>query len=145
MIEHVNRDEIIALRHAVLRPGLPVETVHYPEDESPEIFHLADRDADGSIISCVSFFRDDRDGRPAWRFRGMATVPERRSAGVGGRLLEAAVVEVARRGGELVWCNGRVTAAAFYQRHGFVVDGDEFALPPTYLPHYVFVRALISA
>jgi GNAT superfamily N-acetyltransferase len=140
VVERVTRDEILPVRHSVLRPGLPVETAFYPEDDGPDVFHLAERDG-GAVIACATFFPEPLDGEPAWRFRGMATLPEYRSRGVGGRLLEAGVAEVARRGGTLVWCNGRSGAAAFYRRHGFGIRGDEFDLPPIG-PHYRFVRAL---
>jgi GNAT superfamily N-acetyltransferase len=141
MIECVPREEIFDLRWSVLRAGLPREAAEYPEDAYPQTFHLAARDPDGSVTCCGTFFPDPFDGAPAWRLRGMATWPERRGAGVGGRLLEAGVAEVAARGGRLLWCNGRVGAAGFYQRHGFDIRGDVFDLPPIG-PHYVFVRII---
>jgi GNAT superfamily N-acetyltransferase len=140
VIEEVTRDEIIALRHSVLRPNLPVESAYYPEDDHPEIFHLADRNG-LAVIACVTFFPEDLDGEAAWRFRGLATDAGHRNRGVGGRLLEAGVAAVADRGGSLVWCNGRVAATAFYQRHGFTIRGEEFDLPPIGA-HFRFVRRL---
>jgi predicted GNAT family N-acyltransferase len=145
MIGPVTRDEIVPLRHLVLRPGLPVETAMYPEDDTPGIFHLAERDPDGTIVACVTFFPEDLDGEPAWRFRGMATRAERRNTGIGGRLLEAGVAEVVQRGGRVIWCNGRTAAEAFYRRHGFTSRGEQFMLPPVESPHYLFVRHLPSA
>jgi predicted GNAT family N-acyltransferase len=142
MIEEVTRDEIVPIRHEVLRAGLPVESALYPEDESPDVFHLAERDPDGTIIACVTFFPDSLDGEPAWRFRGMATLEFRRNTGTGGRLLEAGVDEVAKRGGTRVWCNGRSAASAFYLRHGFKIIGDEFTSGPHNIPHYVFARTV---
>jgi predicted GNAT family N-acyltransferase len=143
MIEMVTRDEIVAVRHEVLRPGRPVETALYPEDEFPGVFHLADRDPDGRVIACATFFPDDLDGQPAWRLRGMATLQGHRSSGIGGRLLEAGIVEVARRGGTRVWCNGRSSAGAFYRRHGFSAISDEFMAGPNHLvPHFRFARTL---
>jgi GNAT superfamily N-acetyltransferase len=145
VIIRVTRDEILPLRHAVMRPNLPVETAMYPEDDTPGVFHLAEREPDG-IISCATFFPDalpdQPDGDRAWRFRGMATRPERRNAGIGGKLLEYGIDEVARLGAPLVWCNGRAEADAFYRRHGFVTVGEEFLLAPHHTPHYVYVRTL---
>jgi GNAT superfamily N-acetyltransferase len=140
VVERVSRDEILPVRHSVLRPGLPVETAYYPEDGWPDAFHLAERD-DGAVVACATFFPEPLDGAPAWRFRGMATLAAYRNRGIGGRLLEAGVAEVADRGGMLVWCNGRSGAANFYRRHGFATLGDEFDLPPIG-PHYRFVRVL---
>jgi predicted GNAT family N-acyltransferase len=141
VIEQLTRDEILHLRHSVLRPGLPEDTARYPADADPDAFHLAARDADGTVISCVSFYPEALQDEPAWRFRGMATAPGQRGRGIGGELLEAGVAEVVRRGGRLVWCNGRTTARAFYERHGFTARGEEFDSPPAG-PHYVMVRPL---
>jgi predicted GNAT family N-acyltransferase len=142
VIEHVRRDEILQVRHQVLRPTLPPETAEYAEDSDPDVFHLGVRNEAGDVIACVTFFPEALDGVPGWRFRGMATVAEHRNRGLGGELLEAAVDEVVRRGGALVWCYGRSAAGDFYRRHGFVTRGDEFSHPPLYIPHYVFVREL---
>jgi predicted GNAT family N-acyltransferase len=142
VIEEVTRDEVVPLRHEVLRTGLPIETARYPEDDSPQVFHLADREPDGTIIACVSFFPEDLGGEPGWRFRGMATRESRRNTGVGGRLLEAGVDEVVKRGGTLVWCNGRSAASAFYLRHGFKIISDEYVSGPRLIPHYLFARSL---
>jgi predicted GNAT family N-acyltransferase len=141
VIELVMREEILPLRHRVLRPNLAPEAAKYPEDSHPEIFHMATRDDDGTIIACVTFLPQPIDDVPAWRFRGMATAAEHRGRGVGGLLLEAGLEEVSRRDGTLVWCNGRSAAAAFYQRHGFAIRGEEFELPPVGW-HFVFVRDL---
>jgi predicted GNAT family N-acyltransferase len=109
------------------------------------VFHLGDREVDGRIIACVTFFPDDLDGRPAWRFRGMATLEKYRNTGVGGRLLEAGIDEVARRGGTRVWCNGRSSAGDFYRRHGFTEVSDEFIAGPHSIPHFLFARSLSPA
>jgi GNAT superfamily N-acetyltransferase len=152
VIEQVDRDEILPVRHAVLRPNLPIETAMYAEDAHPEVFHLAGRDDIGEVVACVTFFPDPltiptgRGGRapvardvPAWRFRGMATLPDHRNRGLGGELLQAGVIEATRRGARLIWCNGRSGAKAFYLRHGFTIRSEEFEIPPIG-PHYVFVR-----
>jgi GNAT superfamily N-acetyltransferase len=141
VIECVPREEIFELRWSVLRPGLPRHTAEYVEDAYPDVFHLAARDPDGTVVCCGTFFPDPLDGAPAWRLRGMATRPERRGEGTGGALLDAGVAEVAARGGRLLWCNGRVGAAGFYQRHGFTIQGDVFEIPPIG-PHHVFVRTI---
>jgi predicted GNAT family N-acyltransferase len=137
VIEQVTRVKILPLRHRILRPGLPVSEAMYPQDTTPGVFHLADCDPDGRVIGCATFIPEDLDGAPAWRLRGMATAEDRRNCGVGGALLQAGLAEIRRRGGNLVWCNGRSTARDFYLRHGFVSQGEEFSPPPQYLPHYV--------
>ena len=140
-IDIVPREVIFGLRWSMLRPGLPSESAVYPEDDNPEVFHVAARDGlTGELIGCATFFPEVLDGVPAWRFRGMATAESRRNQGIGGQVLEYGVAEAARRGATRVWCNGRSPARAFYERHDFTVVGDEFDLPPVG-PHFVFIRS----
>jgi predicted GNAT family N-acyltransferase len=141
IIERAPREEIFELRWSVLRPGRPRPTAEFPQDAYPETFHLAARDPDGRVVCCGTFFPDPLDGAPAWRVRGMATSPERQGEGIGGRLLETGVAEVAARGGRVLWCNGRAGATTFYQRHGFEIRGDLFDIPGVG-PHSMFVRVI---
>lgn len=141
-IELADRAEIFELRRSALRPHLPPEASVYPEEGHPETFYLAARDPrTGTVIGCATFFPQPLDGEPGWRFRGMATVAELRGRGIGAAVLLRGVDEVVRRGGRLVWCNGRTGAAGFYERNGFARQGAEFDVPPLG-PHYLFVRHL---
>lgn len=138
----VSLDEIFELRHAVLRPGLPAQTAHFPQDDHPGVFHIAAYDDDGVVVGCVTFFPAPFDGAPgasAYRFRGMGTAPEVRGQGYGAALVAAGLAEAARAGADYVWCNGRTSARGFYERLGFTVYGAEFTVQPSG-PHYVFAR-----
>ncbi|MDI2129257.1 GNAT family N-acetyltransferase [Yinghuangia seranimata] len=137
-IERVDLSEIFQLRWDVLRPGWPREAAEYPTDAVPGCFHMAMYDDTDTVVSCVTFFPEDYDGRPAYRFRGMGTVEALRGKGLGADLLTAALAECAKEGGTLAWCNGRTSARNFYERLGFTARGDEFLTADTKIPHYVF-------
>jgi GNAT superfamily N-acetyltransferase len=77
----------------------------------------------------------------AWRLRGMATAEGLRGAGIGTRLLRAAVDHVRAEGGTLVWCNARVGALAFYEREGFTAAGERYE-DPELGPHVPMQRDL---
>lgn len=139
----VEAEDIVALRQVVLRPGQPRAASEYPEDAVARHFGAV---FDGRVVGCATFFPADYpgpdvpaqlQGLAAWRLRGMATDESVRSAGVGSAVLREGLAAVAAVGAELVWCNARSTAVGFYQRHGFVREGEEFlfggAVP---LPHY---------
>lgn len=144
--------EVIPLRMAVLRPGQPYDASRYLGEAAG--FNVAARE-DGRLIGCATFFPQafpgpgEEDGPPdalvpaeavglvGWRLRGMATLPELRSTGVGSAVLTAGLAGVRAAGGELVWCNGRTQAMTFYGRHGFVVVGSEFMSGGAEkVPHY---------
>ena len=71
----------------------------------------------------------------------MATAPEVRGTGVGGKILEACLDEIVKRQGAYLWCNARASAAGFYQRYQFAIVSDVFDIP-TIGPHYVMKRPL---
>jgi predicted GNAT family N-acyltransferase len=134
------------LRRAVLRPAWPLGSAMHGDD-NPDAIHLAAFDDDVLVGTCLVLPRPYplRPGRPdAWQLRGMATVPERRSQGVGAAVLAAAVDEVRRRGGRLLWCDARTSAVPFYAQHGFSTEGEEFLHAESGIPHYRMWRELPS-
>ena len=136
----ITAEETIPLRLAVLRPGLPREAAIFPEDARAVHFGAF---RDGEIVAIASLLREDLPGEAGrgWRLRGMATAEAAQSQGIGGQLLRACLHYVAARGGEILWCNARTEAAAFYAKHGFAVRGEEFEIPGVG-PHFVMWKRL---
>ncbi len=139
VLRRASLDEILALRHAVLRPGLPLDAAAFDGDDAPGSHHFGAFDGP-EAIGCLSFMRRDRDGA-AHQLRGMATAPAVRGAGIGRLLLgfgeEALLAETGIRG---LWCNARVESVGFYERLGWVVVSEVFEVAGVG-PHRVMVRA----
>jgi ribosomal protein S18 acetylase RimI-like enzyme len=133
------------LRRAVLRPGWPAGSPMHGDD-NPDAVHLAALDEDGRVVgSCVVLPRAYplRPDEPnAWQLRGMATAPELQGQGIGSRLVAAALEEIRRRDGRLVWCDARTSAVGFYERNGFTAAGTEFRHAESGIPHYRMWRIL---
>lgn len=144
-VERVPPAATYALRRRVLRPGQPVESVHFPVDDDPATAAFAARGPDGTVVGSAIVYPEpcpwapDRPG--AWRLRGMATEPGRRGHGIGARVLAAALDHIVRQGGRLVWCNARTPAQRFYERAGFVTRGDGW-IDPDIGPHAAMWRWL---
>jgi predicted GNAT family N-acyltransferase len=121
-VDEVAPEVTYPLRRAVLRPN--GGEVTWAGDEDPATFHLAAR-AGGRIVGVVRFSPAPCPWRPAvrspWQLRGMATDATVRGTGAGRALLADGLARVAARGGDLVWCDARTTAAGFYERFGFAV------------------------
>jgi len=143
IICRVSVDAILDLRHRLLRAGLPKESAQFPGDEIPSTWHLAvfNSRADGTPpISCASFMLNSYKDQPAWQLRGMATEHGRQSKGIGGELLRCGEALIAADSGvRLFWCNARVPAIRFYEKHGWRVDSEEFEIP-TAGPHRKMVK-----
>jgi predicted GNAT family N-acyltransferase len=137
--------EIIDLRHAILRAGLPRDTAIFPGDEKPEAIHVVAETSDGRIVGCVTLHPSTWKGEPAWQLRGMATHAVVRGAGVG-RAMLSYVDQQVRSGSDVrqMWCNARVPAAGFYERAGWMVKSEPFEIP-TAGPHVRMSKHLDAA
>ena len=140
-------EEILPLRWEILRPGFPRETAIFAGDEAPETFHLG-AFAGGQLAGVASYYREPLPEKPelprAWQLRGMATRLEVRGVGLGRALLEFGEKVIRERGGAFLWCNARIVAVGFYQRHGWETLGEEFVIP-TVGPHFRMVRRWVEA
>jgi predicted GNAT family N-acyltransferase len=129
-VEEVPVGVVLPLRSAVLRDGGPADL---PGDDDPATVHLAARTADGRVAGVVRLSPAPcpwRDADAPWQLRAMATDAAVRGTGTGRALVTAGLALVGARGGDLVWCNARVTAAGFYERMGFTGVTDPFDVPP---------------
>lgn len=115
---------ILELRHALLRPGLPQEAAQFDGDTLTGTAHFGAFVAERNV-GCLSFMQATWQGRSALQLRGMAVAQAWQRHGVGSALLRFALAECAA---EPVWCNARLFAVAFYERHGFVIVGDTFEI-----------------
>ena len=135
---------IVDLRHRMLRAGLPKEAGQFPGDDAPSTWHVGvftSREENGGPLSCASFMLNSYKDEPAWQLRGMCTASAHQSKGLGGKLLACAETEIIKDSNvRLFWCNARVPALRFYERHGWKVDSEEFDIP-TAGPHRKMVKA----
>ncbi len=143
-IRPITAEQTLELRHPILRPGRPRETAVFPGDDAPQSHHFGAY-LDGKLVGVATIhyvpLLDRPDFDSAYQVRGMATVEEMRGKGAGAALLMACIDEAKQAGGQWLWCNARVGAAGFYQRHGFNVQGGIFDIPDVG-PHYRMIRPL---
>ena len=69
----------------------------------------------------------------------MAVAPESRGHGVGLALLERVRDFTVRSGGGLLWCNARVPAQRFYEKHGWRTMSEILDIP-TAGPHVKMIK-----
>jgi predicted GNAT family N-acyltransferase len=140
-VEEVPAEVTYALRAAVLRPD--GGEITWAGDEDPATFHLAAHIA-GRLVGVVRFSPAPcpwQEATAPWQLRGMATEAPVRGTGVGRAMVADGLARVAARGGDLVWCHARVTAAGFYERMGFAAVTSEYDKPGIGL-HVGMVRSV---
>lgn len=125
--------EVIDLRHAILRAGLPRTTAIFDGDDAPTTRHFV-AERDGRVVGCITIVLSASEGQPAYQLRGMAVDPSLQRLGVGRKLLDAVETFVRASDVKQLWCNARTPAVPFYERHGWTIVSDEFVIP-TAGPH----------
>lgn len=112
------RDAARPIRYEVfvLEQGVPLEIEW--DDMDPLCVHAVAYD-DGRAVGTGRLLPDGHIGR-------MAVLGKVRGRGIGGALLDALMAQAKARGDQTVVLNAQTHAAAFYLRHGFVHEGDEF-------------------
>jgi GNAT superfamily N-acetyltransferase len=147
-VRRARADEVVALRHAVLRPHAALTDAVFPGDDGPVAAHFCAEDGDGKIIGVASVWPEAPPWAPestgAWHLRGMATDPVWRGRGVGAAVLAALTDHVTTAGGQLLWCNARAKAVPFYRRAGFNTRGEGWEVP-VIGPHVAMTKELTAA
>jgi hypothetical protein len=135
--------DIFALRHAELRPGLPLDAARFDGDDETETQHFAAfRPDDPEPVGCASLMARPWQGEPAFQLRGMATRAALVRRGIGTALLGGVEWAVcAATPVRILWCHARLAALPFYRRSAWEVVSDVFDIPSVG-PHHTMVRRL---
>lgn len=126
-VRRANPEDVVDLRHRVLRAGRPRETAVFDGDTRAATRHWAAWQADRvvGVASVMSAPHPERPDGPTWQLRGMAVDPDLQRSGVGRALLGAVHAEVDAP----MWCNARVGVVPFYTRAGWRTEGPTFDIP----------------
>ena len=134
-------EELIDLRHVVLREGLPREAAIFDGDHLPDSRHYGAFEA-GRAVGCATLLLNQWEGEPAWQLRGMAVAPHLCGRGVGRAVLQFLEADVRETSPvRLLWCNARVPASGFYRKQGWSIRSEQFEIP-TAGPHYKMTKRL---
>jgi GNAT superfamily N-acetyltransferase len=131
-------DEVVPLRHEVLRPGLPRDTAIFVGDHDATTKHFG-AFLGAQIVCCASLMKSEWEGKPARQLRGMATAPGLTGAGLGATLLRTVDAYALANPPALLWCNARLSAVGFYKKQGWIVRSEEFMIEAVG-PHHRMVK-----
>ena len=143
IIEQVNLEAVIDVRHQILREGQARHSCYYPEDRYKNTVHFAAK-LNNEVIGCASIYKEthpDFSLRQSWRIRGMAVLTVFQGKSIGSDLLKACINHAISHKADVIWCNARSNVIKFYKRAGFKIIGDEFDIP-NIGPHYLLAKNL---
>lgn len=118
--------ETLHLRQKVLRPGKPIESCTFENDNIESTQHLG-AFFENELVGIISLFRKKHhffEVENQIQLRGMAIEPHVQKKGLGQKLLHEAIKLTETD--DLIWCNARVSASTFYQKNSFIKVSDVF-------------------
>ncbi|EJT8159543.1 GNAT family N-acetyltransferase [Listeria monocytogenes] len=130
-IKQIKAKDTQDIRHQVLRPEQPEENAIYPNDDMEGAFHLGAFEKD-VLLGIASFYPEKSTvimNPSQYRIRGVATERRMRLKGLGTALLADGEAEIWKRGADIIWCNARIVAVGFYEKHGYRKVGKSFVIP----------------
>ena len=116
---------LIDVRWHVLRPNRPRSAAQFDIDTAAGTIHILASDDAGNPVGCATL-AETPDG--SLQLRGMAVNTHYQGSGIGRAILQ----EVCRQAETIstpLWCNARLHAIPFYERNGWVTEGDVFHVP----------------
>jgi len=136
VVKVVSLADIFDLRHRVLMPGKPKQSVMFEGDYELFTLHFGLFEVDdtgdsmGEPLCCASFVLTPvSQKKDAYRLRGMATDEAWQSKGLGKMLLDyAECYIVENKGIKVFWCDARSGKAVkfYYEKAGWRCFSDEF-------------------
>lgn len=129
---HALKADAQAVRYEVfvLEQKVPLELEW--DEMDPACLHAVAYDENGNALGTGRLLPDGHIGR-------MAVRQPARGAGIGAAILRALMREAEKRGDHVVRLHAQTHAEAFYARHGFVREGEEFM--EAGIPHIGMRRA----
>jgi predicted GNAT family N-acyltransferase len=116
----VTLEQCLDIRHPVLWPQLPREASLVEGDEGALHFGVQHGDA---VVSCLSVFMLNDS---TCQIRKFATLEAFQGQGFGGFLFKSVLEEMAGKGVKNVCLDARTSALGFYQKFGFLPQGETF-------------------
>lgn len=100
-------------------PDQPIDYIKLEDDEDGIHFGFFNQD---QLVSVVSLFIDGNSAQ----FRKFATEAKEQGKGYGGKLLLHMMEEAVNCGVNMLWCNGRLDKASFYEKFGMIKTSRHF-------------------
>lgn len=113
-----------AVRHPVLRSGLPIESCAFDRDDDENTVHFGSF-INKELVGVLTLLANINDVQ----LRGMAVLPELQGKGIGMLLVAEAEKCVRDMDMSTLWMNARLDAVPFYETCGYQKQGETFELP----------------
>lgn len=142
-IKTIHTFDTYAIRHLVLREGLPLQTCFFKNDTANNTKHYGAY-LENELIGVVSVYEESCTQLKSslqFQVRGMAVLDKFQKKGVGKKLIEHILTEYKSDKKNTIWLNSREEAIPFYKKNNFSEIGTIF-VNETNIPHKVMFQEI---
>lgn len=142
-ISQIQAEDTYEIRHKVLRPNQPFDSIKYESDHFDNSFHLG-AFKENKLISVASFLTENHPSFEEvnqYRLNGMATLKEFRGKGAGTKILVEGEKILKKRHARLLWCNAKYPVSNYYTGFGLREYGEVFVID-SIGPHKLMYKKL---
>ena len=129
--KQIKADDVINIRHKVLKEGQPVEVCYFEGDLDEGTKHFG-AFKNSELVGVVTMMLKQTNTykvHPVYRLTGLSILPEHQSAKIGKRLLHFAEENISRKGSVMIWCFARDYAVNFYKKNGYRLNVQQVVIP----------------
>lgn len=130
-IKQIKPQEVVAIRHKVLKIGQPVEACYFEGDLDEGTKHFG-AFLNNELVGCATMMLKKTNTYkvyPVYRLTGLSVLQEYQHKHIGKRLLHFAEENISKKGSVMIWCFAREYALPFYKKNGYQMNVPEVIIP----------------
>jgi GNAT superfamily N-acetyltransferase len=139
----ISSKETYLIRQIILRPGKPIESCVFEDDDLPTSKHFG-LFVNKELAGIVSVFENKNSiftNSNQLQVRGMAVLKNYQKKGYGNLLIAEVEAYAKSKKSPNIWFNARETAVGFYKKLGYIVVGNPFEIGEIGI-HYIMHKQL---
>ncbi len=119
-----------------------MDEMSWSMDNAPDTFHVGagNEQTTDAVATFIKERNEQLRGWKQYRLRGMAVHPTSQGHGLGTKLLLFGLEHLRAVNADLLWCNARENALAFYSKAGFTLQGNPFLIEGIGIHHLMYLR-----
>ncbi|WKW47464.1 GNAT family N-acetyltransferase [Myroides sp. JBRI-B21084] len=129
--KQIKVDDVVKMRHKVLKIGQPVETCYFDGDLDEGTKHFG-AFLNNNLVGAVTMMLKKTNtykAHPVYRLTGLSILAENQNNNIGKRLLHFAEDNISKKGTVLIWCFARDYAVPFYKKNGYQLNVQQVVIP----------------
>ena len=129
--KQIKPQEVVAIRHTVLKMGQPIEACYFEGDLDEGTKHFGAFLIHELVGVATMMLKKTNTYKvhPVYRLSGLSVLQEHQHKHIGKRLLHFAEENISKKGSVMIWCFAREYAIPFYKKNGYQLNIPEVIIP----------------